>query len=71
MGDAIVWGTGNPLYGTHVAIIVSVLGPYIDVVSGNSGGDFPNYGVGVWRWGPFLGASSTVNGYHVLGVVRP
>jgi CHAP domain len=71
VGDAIVWGTRNPLYGTHVAIVVSVLGRYLDVVSGNSNGDFPGYGVGVWRWGPFLGASSNVNGYHVLGVVAP
>jgi hypothetical protein len=71
VGDAIVWGTRNPLYGTHVAIIVSVLGRYIDVVSGNSGGDFPHFGVGVWRWGAFLGATSTVNGYRVLGVVQP
>lgn len=71
VGDAIVWGTRAPLYGTHVAIIVSVLGRYIDVVSGNSGGDFPHYGVGVWRWGAFIGSTSTVNGYKVLGVVQP
>jgi hypothetical protein len=71
VGDAIVWGQRSPLYGTHVAIIVSVLGRYIDVVSGNSGGDFPHYGVGVWRWGPFVGATSRVNGYRVLGVVQP
>lgn len=71
VGDAIVWGQRAPLYGTHVAIIVSVLGRYLDVVSGNSGGDFPGFGVGVWRWGPFVGATSTVNGYRVLGVVQP
>ena len=71
VGDAIVWGQRSPLYGTHVAIIVSARGKYIDVVSGNSGGDFPGYGVGVWRWGPFVGSTSTVSGYKVLGVVQP
>jgi hypothetical protein len=71
VGDAIVWGQRSPLYGQHGAIIVSVLGKYLDVVSGNSGGDFPGFGVGVWRWGPFVGATSTVYGYKVLGVVQP
>ncbi len=71
VGDAIVWGTRTPLYGTHVAIIVAVQGPDIDIVSGNAGGDFPGYVVGVWRSGPFDAATSTVNGYPVLGVVRP
>lgn len=71
VGDAIVWGTRSPLYGTHVAIIVAVQGDEIDVVSGNSGGDLPGYGVGVWRSGLFVGSSSTVSGYHVLGVVTP
>ncbi|HEY8080889.1 MAG TPA: CHAP domain-containing protein, partial [Acidimicrobiales bacterium] len=37
VGDAIVWGTRSPLYGTHVGIIVSVFGDQIDVVSGNAG----------------------------------
>ena len=70
-GDAIVWGTRSPLYGTHVAIIVGVKGPYIDVDGGDSWGNLPGYGIGVWRTGPFLGASSSVNGYPVLGVVTP
>jgi hypothetical protein len=71
VGDAIVWGTRSPLYGTHVGIIVSVVGDQIDVVSGNAGGDLPGYGEGVWRSGLFVGGSSTVNGYPVLAVVRP
>lgn len=70
-GDAIVWGQRTPLYGTHVGIIVSVDGKDIEVVSGNSNGDFPRYGSGVWRWGPFDGATSRVNGYAVLAVVAP
>lgn len=71
VGDAIVWGQRSPLYGQHVGIIVWAQGSSIDVVSGNSGGDLPGYGVGVWRWGAFDGPSSTVLGYHVLGVVAP
>jgi hypothetical protein len=71
VGDAIVWGQRSPLYGTHVAIIVAVDGPYITVVSGNSPGGFPGNGIGVWRWGPFGAAGSSVNGYPVLGVVTP
>ncbi len=71
VGDAIVLGQRNPLYGQHVGIVVWVQGTTIDVVSGNSGGDFPGYGVGVWRWGAFDGPKSTIYGYHVLGVVAP
>jgi hypothetical protein len=71
VGDAIVWGQRSPLYGTHVAIIVAVDGQNLTIVSGNSPGGFPGDGIGVWRWGPFDGPSSTVNGYHVLGVVTP
>jgi CHAP domain len=70
-GDAIVWGQRTPLYGQHVGIIVSVLGKYLEIVSGNSDGDFPGFGSGVWRWGPFIGSTSTVFGYKVLGVVSP
>lgn len=70
-GDAIVWGTRSPLYGTHVAIIVGVKGHSIDVVGGDSWGNLPGYGIGVWRTGPFPGASSSVSGYRVLGVVSP
>jgi hypothetical protein len=70
-GDAIVWGTRSPLYGTHVAIIVGVKGRSIDVVGGDSWGNLPGYGIGVWRTGPFAGGSSSVNGYPVLGVVSP
>lgn len=73
VGDAIVWGQRSPLYGQHVGIIVwvSADGSTIDVVSGNSGGDYPGYGVGVWRWGAFVGSTSTVLGYPVLGIVAP
>lgn len=71
VGDAIVWGQRSPLYGAHVAIIVAVQGSEITVVSGNSPGGFPGDGIGVWRLGPFDGATSTVDGYHVLGVVTP
>lgn len=71
VGDAIVWGTRRPLYGTHVAIIVAVRGAQIDVVSGNSPVGATGEAVGVSRWGPFSGASSNVNGYGVLGVVTP
>lgn len=70
-GDAVVWGTRSPLYGTHVAIVLAVSGSYIDVENGNDGGDFPGYYEGVWRSGPFVGASSTVSGYPVLAVVTP
>jgi len=71
VGDAIVWGQRAPLYGQHVGIVVSVDGPYLDVVSGDSGGDFPRYGIGVWRWGAFEEATSSVLGYRVLAVVQP
>jgi hypothetical protein len=73
VGDAIVWGTPQPLYGTHVAIIASVQGDLISVISGNSPIGFPSAGGawGVWRWGTFDGETSTVNGYPVLGVVSP
>jgi hypothetical protein len=70
-GDAIVWGQRTPLYGQHVGIVVSVVGKYLEIVSGNSDGDFPGFGSGVWRWGPFIGSTSTVFGYKVLGVVSP
>jgi hypothetical protein len=73
VGDAIVWGTPAPLYGTHVAIIASVQGDLISVISGNSPIGFPHAdgAWGVWRWGTFDGETSTVNGYPVLGVVAP
>lgn len=71
VGDAIVWGQRSPLYGQHVGIVVAVQGSQLTVVSGNSGGDFPGYDVGVWRYGPFDGPTSTVEGYGVLGVVTP
>ena len=71
VGDAIVWGQRAPLYGQHVGIVVSVEGRYLDVVSGDSGGDFPRYGIGVWRWGAFEEATSSVLGYRVLAVVQP
>jgi len=70
-GDAIVWGTRSPLYGTHVAIVLAVSGRYIDVENGNDGGDLPGYQEGVWRSGPFIGSTSTVSGYPVLAVVSP
>lgn len=70
-GDAIVWGQRSPLYGQHVGIIVSVQGKYLDIVSGNSDGDFPGFGSGVWRWGPFVGSTSRVYGYPILGIVSP
>jgi hypothetical protein len=70
-GDAIVWGRRRPLYGQHVGIVVSARGKYLEIVSGNSNGDFPRYGTGVWRWGPFVGSTSSVLGYRVLAVVSP
>jgi hypothetical protein len=70
-GDAIVWGSRDPLYGTHVGLVVAVSGRYLDVVNGNDGGNLPGYVEGVWRSGPFIGATSTVSGYPVLAVVQP
>ena len=69
VGDAVVWGVLNPLWGAHVGIVVAVSGKKIDVVSGNSG----PYAVAsaVWRSGLFAPDSQTAQGDPIIGYVSP
>ena len=69
VGDAVVWGVLNPLWGAHVGIVVGVKGKEIDVVSGNSG----PYAVAsaVWDSGFFLPSSQTAQGDPIIGYVSP
>jgi hypothetical protein len=69
VGDAVVWGVLNPLWGAHVGIVVGVKGKEIDVVSGNSG----PYAVAsaVWDSGYFLPSSQTAQGDPIIGFVSP
>jgi hypothetical protein len=69
VGDAVVWGVLNPLWGAHVGIVVGVKGKEIDVVSGNSG-PFA-LASAVWDSGWFLPASQTAQGDPVIGFVSP
>ena len=69
VGDAVVWGVLNPLWGAHVGIVVAVTGNKIDVVSGNSG-DLP-VASSVWRSGLFTPSSQTAQGDPIIGFVSP
>jgi CHAP domain len=69
VGDAVVWGVLNPLWGAHVGIVVGVKGKEIDVVSGNSG-PFA-IASAVWDSGWFLPASQTAQGDPIIGFVSP
>lgn len=69
VGDAVVWGVLNPLWGAHVGIVVGVRGREIDVVSGNSGG-YANTS-GVWDSGYFAPSSQTAQGDPIIGYVSP
>ena len=69
VGDAVVWGVLNPLWGAHVGIVVGVRGKQIEVVSGNSG----PFAVAsaVWDSGFFLPSSQTAQGDPIIGFVSP
>ena len=69
VGDAVVWGVLNPLWGAHVGIVIGVRGREIDVVSGNSG----PYAVAsaVWESGYFLPKTQLAQGDPIIGFVSP
>lgn len=69
VGDAVVWGVLNPLWGAHVGIVVGVRGKQIDVVSGNSGGYRDTSGV--WDSGYFVPSTQTAQGDPIIGYVSP
>jgi hypothetical protein len=69
VGDAVVWGVLNPLWGAHVGIVVGVRGRLIDVVSGNSG---PlAVASSVWDSGYFLPSSQAAQGDPIIGYTSP
>jgi hypothetical protein len=69
VGDAVVWGVLNPLWGAHVGIVVGVRGRLIDVVSGNSG---PlAVASAVWDSGYFLPSSQAAQGDPIIGYTSP
>ncbi|HUD69130.1 MAG TPA: CHAP domain-containing protein [Acidimicrobiales bacterium] len=69
VGDAVVWGVLNPLWGAHVGIVVGVKGKQIDVVSGNSG---PlSVASAVWNSGYFLPSSQSAQGDPIIGYTSP
>ncbi len=69
VGDAVVWGVLNPLWGAHVGIVVGVKGRQIEVVSGNSG---PlAVASAVWDSGYFLPSSETAQGDPIIGYTSP
>ncbi len=72
-GDAVIWGDTSSAYGAHVGIVVGVSGGWIDVVSGNSGPPIDAQGDvdAVWDSGYFDPATSTVDGYPIIGYVAP
>jgi hypothetical protein len=69
VGDAVVWGTLNPLWGSHVGIVIGVAPGEIDVVSGNSGGYV--HTSGVWNSGYFVPSSQSAQGDPIIGYVSP
>ena len=69
VGDAVVWGVLNPLWGAHVGIVVGVRGKEIDVVAGNSG-PFA-IASAVWDSGFFVPSSQTAQGDPIIGFVSP
>lgn len=69
VGDAVVWGVLNPLWGAHVGIVIGVKGRLIDVVSGNAG---PlAVASAVWNSGYFLPSSQTAQGDPIIGFTSP
>jgi hypothetical protein len=71
-GDAVVWGDWASQYGQHVGIVVGSAEGLIDVVSGNSGPvDALGNVVRVWESGWFDPATSTADGYPILGYAAP
>ncbi len=72
-GDAVIWGDTSSSYGAHVGLVVGVSGGWIDVVSGNSGPPIDAQGDvdAVWDSGFFDPATSTVDGYPIIGYVAP
>jgi hypothetical protein len=69
VGDAVVWGTLDPLWGAHVGLVVGVKGNEIDVVSGNSGAFV--HTSGVWDSGYFVPSSQNAQGDPIIGYVSP
>lgn len=72
-GDAVVWGDMASSYGDHVGIVIGVSDGMIDVVSGNSGPPIDAAGDvdAVWETGYFDPATSTSDGYPIIGYVSP
>lgn len=69
VGDAVVWGVLNPLWGAHVGIVVGVKGKLIDVVAGNAG---PlTLASAVWDSGWFLPSSQSAQGDPIIGYTSP
>ena len=69
VGDAVVWGVLNPLWGAHVGIVVGVKGKQIEVVSGNSG---PlAVASAVWDSGYFLPSAQAAQGDPIIGYTSP
>jgi hypothetical protein len=69
VGDAVIWGVLNPLWGAHVGIVVGVKGKEIDVVSGNSGPFV--VASAVWESGYFTPSSQTAQGDPIIGYTSP
>jgi hypothetical protein len=72
-GDAVVWGDTSTGYGQHVGIVVGVSQGEIDMVSGNSGPPIDAQGDvdAVWETGYFNPATSSIDGYPIIGYVSP
>ena len=71
-GDAVIWGDLNSQYGQHVGIVVGSAEGLIDVVSGNSGPvDALGNVVAVWESDWFDPATSSIDGYPILGYAAP
>ena len=69
VGDAVVWGVLNPLWGAHVGIVVGVKAKLIDVVAGNAG---PlSVASAVWNSGWFLPSSQSAQGDPIIGYTSP
>jgi len=69
VGDAVVWGVLNPLWGAHVGIVIGIKGKEIDVISGNSG---PlSIASAVWNSGYFEPSSQTAQGDPIIGYTSP
>jgi CHAP domain len=70
-GDAVVWGTtAGAGYGAHVAIVSGVNGGQIDTINGNSDDASGNVDA-VSDSGYFDAATSTIDGYPIVGYISP